>query len=136
MCLTTPAVDNSTAEHAANCAVNVEPVPAVVAPSKIIRRKGRSVIQVLLYGTLNCFFINDDGVLVQKVYTPGVGGADANGWTTVNLTASGRCKAGTDVEAQDGFQDNFHLFAKAADGVKMIHLTYVRAQNRWVEQTH
>ena len=132
-CLTTPAVDNSTAEHAANCAVNIDPT---AAPVTITRRKGRSVIQVLLYGTLNCFYVSDDGTLLQKVFSPGAGTADANGWVTVALTPSGHCKAGTDVEAEDGFQDNFHLFARAADGAHMIHLTYIRAQNRWVEQTH
>jgi hypothetical protein len=134
-CLTTPAVDNSTAEHAPNCPANAEPPPPKVVT--IVQRKGRSVIQVLLYGTLNCFYIADDGTLVQKVYSPGAPGSDpATGWVTVPLTATGRCKAGTDVEAQDGFQDNFHLFAKAGDGSHMIHMTYIKAQNRWVEQSH
>jgi hypothetical protein len=133
-CLTTPAVDNSTAEHAANCAVNTDPFP-VLPPVDYVRRKGRDLIQVLLYGTLNCFYVGDDGTLLQKVYIPGYPGT-VNGWLTVSLTAAGKCKPGADIEAQDGYQNNFHLFAKAADGQHMIHLTYVRAENRWVELTH
>ncbi|MEX2100063.1 MAG: hypothetical protein WEB19_01490, partial [Acidimicrobiia bacterium] len=132
-CLTTPAVDNSTAEHAANCAVNVDPPPP---PPPIARRKARKVIQVILFGTINCFLVADNGSLLQKIYAPGASGADVNGWATYPLTAAGRCLAGTDVEAQDGFQNNFHLFAKAADGSHMIHVTYLRSQSRWVEQTH
>ena len=133
-CLTTPAVDNSTAEHAPNCAVNTSPF-GLLGPVEITRRKGRALIQVLLYGTINCFYVGDDGTFLQKVYIPGYPGS-INGWLTVALTAAGRCKGGTDVEAQDGYQNNFHLFAKAADGQHMIHLTYVRAENRWVELTH
>lgn len=94
------------------------------------------MLQVILYDTINCFLVGEDGTLIQKVYNPGVTGADANGWVTYPLTVAGRCKAGTDVEAQDGFQSNFHLFAIHADGQHMVHMTYIRAQNRWVEQTH
>jgi hypothetical protein len=134
-CLTTPAVDNSTAEHAANCATNVDP-EVVSAPPISPRRKARKVIQVMLFGTLNCFLVDDGGTLLQKIYAPGASGSDANGWVTYPLTPAGHCSAGTDVEAQDGFQNNFHLFAKAADGQRVIHVTYVRSQSRWVEQTH
>src|SRR5262249_49979628 len=98
------------------------------------RRKARTLIQVLLYDTLNCFFVNDDGTLVQKVYTPGRQGADSFGWSSYFLSAPGACKAGTDVEAQDGFQGNFHLFARAADGRRMLHMTWVRASTQWVQQ--
>jgi hypothetical protein len=90
----------------------------------------------MLFGTLNCFLVDGGGTLIQKLYAPGAPGADANGWATYPLTPSGHCQAGTDVEAQDGFQSNFHLFAKAADGGHVIHITYVRSQSRWVEQTH
>jgi hypothetical protein len=132
-CLTTPAVDNSTAEHAANCAVNVDPPTTA---SAAISRKARNMIQVLLGNTLNCFYVANDGTLMQKVYAPNQQGADTNGWVTHALTPSGHCTATSDVEAQDGFGGNFHLFAKAADGQRMIHMTFVRGQNVWVEQTH
>ena len=132
-CLTTPAVDNSTAEHAANCAVNVDPP---VQTATITRRKGRSVIQVQLFGTMNCFLVDSNGTLLQKIYAPGAAGSDAAGWATYPLTGTGHCKPNTDIDAQDGFQNNFHLFATAADGTHVIHITYVRSQGRWVEQTH
>ena len=32
--------------------------------------------------------------------------------------------------------NNFHLFAQSADGSHLVHLTWVRSQTRWVEQTH
>ena len=90
----------------------------------------------MLFGTINCFLVDEAGTLLQKLFAPGAAGSDPNGWVTYPLTGSGHCRAGTDVEAQDGFQNNFHLFAKAADGQHIIHVTYVRAQSRWVEQTH
>lgn len=93
------------------------------------------MIQVSLYGTLNVFYVAEDGTLTQKVYSPGPL-ADANGWVTSRLTAAGRCLVGSDVEAQDGYQNNFHLFAKAADGTRLVHLTWVRGPNRWIEQIH
>ena len=74
----------------------------------------------MLYNTLNVFYVSDDGTLIQKAFAPGLGGADANGWVTSRLTAVGRCKAGGDVDAQDGYQNNFHLFARAADGDHML----------------
>jgi len=129
-CSPVSAVDNSTAEHTAACLTPRLP------PAEFFRRKGRTVLQVMLYNTLNVFYVSDDGTLIQKAFAPGLGGADANGWVTSRLTAVGRCKAGGDVDAQDGYQNNFHLFARAADGDHMVHLTWVRAQGRWVEQTH
>jgi hypothetical protein len=133
-CSPVSAVDNATAEHSAPGLL--PPPPVRLPPPEFFRRKGRTVIQVFLYNTLNVFYVSDDGTLIQKAYSPGTPGADGNGWVTSRLTASGRCKAGGDVDAQDGYQNNFHLFARAADGDHMVHLTWVRAQNRWVEQTH
>ena len=137
-CSTASAVDNATAEHTSPCLTAPPPPPPPppqLPPIEFFRRKGRTVIQVLLYGTLNVFYVSDDGTLIQKVFAPGPT-ADANGWVTTRLTAGGRCKAGSDVDAQDGYQNNFHLFAQAADGDHMVHLTWLRAQGRWIEQTH
>jgi len=134
-CSTASAVDNATAEHTSPCLTAPPPPPPPLPPVEFFRRKGRTVIQVLLYGTLNVFYVSDDGTLIQKVFAPGPN-ADGNGWVTTRLTAAGRCKSGSDVDAQDGYQNNFHLFTKAADGDHMVHLTWIRAQGRWVEQTH
>jgi len=128
-CSTAAAVDNSTAEHFGNCP------PAPPPPPQATRRKARNVIQVMLYDTLNVFYIGDDGALLQKVFAPGPG-ADNNGWRTTAITAAGRCKVGSDVDVQDGYQNNVHVFAKAADGQHMVHCTWIRSQTRWVEQTH
>jgi len=133
-CSTASAVDNSTAEHASSAPCVTAPPPPL-PPPEYFRRKGRNVIQVLLYNTLNVFYVTADGTLIQKVFAPGPN-ADANGWVTSRLTAAGRCKADSDVDAQDGHMNNFHLFAKAADGDHLVHLTWIRAQGRWVEQTH
>ena len=129
-CSTVSAVDNATAEHTAACLTN----PA--GGATIIQRKGRNVIQVSLYGTLNVFYVADDGTLTQKAYSPGAPFSDGNGWITSRLTAAGRCKPGSDLDAQDGFMNNFHLFAQSADGSHLVHLTWIRSQTRWVEQTH
>jgi hypothetical protein len=94
------------------------------------------VIQVSLYGTLNVFYVADDGTLTQKAFSPSGPFADGNGWVTARLTAAGRCKPGSDLDAQDGFMNNFHLFAHSADGSHLVHLTWIRSQTRWVEQTH
>ena len=130
-CSPVSAVDNRTAEHTAAC-LTINPPISIV----IIQRKGRNVIQVSLYGTLNVFYVAADGTLMQKAYSPTFPLADRNGWITSRLTAAGRCQVGSDVDAQDGFQNNFHLFATAADGNGLVHLTWVRSQSRWVEQTH
>ena len=90
------------------------------------------MLQVLLFDTLNCFFVSDDGSLVQKAYAPGQAGADQNGWVTHNLTAANVCKPDEDLEYQDGFHGDFHLFAKHANGTAVVHLTYVHAQHVWV----
>ena len=132
-CSTASAVDNATAEHTSPCLTTPPPPPP---PPEYFRRKGRKVIQVLLYNTLNVFYVTGDGTLIQKVMSPGGPGADANGWVTNRLTAAGRCKPDSDVDAQDGHYFNFHLFAKAADGDHLVHLTWIRAQGRWVEQIH
>lgn len=132
-CAPVAAVDNATADHVTACLLNPPPPPP--PPPAVISRKERTVIQVLLYGTLNVFYVADDGALVQKAYSPGPL-ADANGWVTSRLTVAGRCKAGSSVDAQDGYQNNFHLFAQAADGSRLVHLTWIRSQRRWVEQTH
>ena len=129
-CSPVSAVDNATAEHTAACLTNAAEIVT------IIRRKGRNVIQVSLYGTLNVFYVADDGTLMQKAFSPPSPLADGNGWVTARLTAAGRCKPGSDLDAQDGFMNNFHLFAQAADGSHLVHLTWIRAQSRWVEQTH
>jgi hypothetical protein len=129
-CSPAPAVDNSTAEHAANCSVNIDP-PTTSSPGK-----GRTLVQLLIYGTLNCFYVGDNGALVQKAYNPSYPGSDANGWVTISLTGPGVCKVGEDVDAQSGFQGNVHIFAKAADGQRMVHLTFLVANARWVTQIH
>ena len=99
-CSTASAVDNSTAEHASSSPCVTAPPPPL-PPPEYFRRKGRNVIQVLLYNTLNVFYVTADGTLIQKVFAPGPN-ADANGWVTSRLTAAGRCKADSDVDAQDG----------------------------------
>jgi hypothetical protein len=132
-CSPVSAVDNATAEHSAPCLTGPPPLPFPVAA--LVRRKGRQVIQHIIYGTVNVFFVGEDGALIQKCHSPGPG-ADVYGWRTFRLTAAGRCQPGTDVEAQDGFQGNFHLFAKAATGDRLVQVTLVHSQLRWVEQIH
>lgn len=131
-CTPVAAVDNSTADHVTGCLLTPPP-PA--PPPAVIRRKDRTVITAMLYGTISVFYIADDGALVQKAFSPGPT-ADANGWITARLTPAGRCKVGGTVDAQEGFQGNFHLFAQHADGARLVHMTWLYGQRRWVEQTH
>jgi hypothetical protein len=126
-CSPAAAVDNATAEHTSPCGSPLDASTAVIS-----RLRGRTLIQVLLFSTLNVFYVADNGALTQKVWDPGPS-ADQFGWLTYQLTPAGRCKPGSDVDAQDGFQSNFHVFAQHADGQHVVHLTYVKSEHRWVE---
>lgn len=56
------------------------------------------MIQVMLYDTLNCFFVSDQGALLQKLFAPTQPGADNNGWVSHELAPAGSCQAGIDVD--------------------------------------
>ena len=63
--------------------------------------------QVMLYDTVNCFFVSDAGAVVQKVFAPTQLGTDSNGWATHELAPAGSCRGGADVDGQDGYQGTF-----------------------------
>jgi len=109
---------------------NPVPVPAPIpTPPPTILRKATGMISVLLYDTLNDFYVDDAGHLIQKFYDVGT-----SAWKTVTLST--QCKPGSDVGYLDGFQGNLHLTAKHSDGLQMVHCTFVRASGQWAEQVH
>ncbi len=87
-CLSSPAVDNSTAEHAANCAVNVEPTStaAVLPASGMATTTGPGRVSLFVRGGGAAVYVRDfidpnwtPFALVGGVITSGIAAAAGNG---------------------------------------------------------